>query len=1776
MTIFDFLKRKPKSYAGPALPATDLSLEDVQRAAAAPVGTQAAPPTAPSFSETRRAPAVPDIVGTQQKLTVPTETRTSVPASSQGATVFSAKPQPVEEKYDWRKDDFGDIQGMVSPEILMTGNQYFIADAIEHASRELTREGYEKTLDEKNPFLRTIFAVGEGSRQLKNVILGNPVRLLQNITNNVIEPMGYASRPLTLRGKLDALDRAMAKIAPERGPDMKAQRVLEGEFKASQTGGKLWANTAMTFGLSRGSIDMFRGLPIAKNLKAAGPTGIRAKYFMEGLIANAIASSHYTLGEKKKTQDFAKVFTTNIGFFFATATVPGLALATTASFLGNLALGQSKTEAASNTVLGLIGAASIRKELLRDLHTYDIKGTLKGLRAIIDGLVEGGTPENIREAALEEAMSLHAYYQQTHDLKGLAKATDASEKRILKLFAEYKKASPTGERRLIGIGGAMQDGPDGGMRAPDANRAPVDFTKPNKPDIEKVITDWKQKGVGVYELDVPIDKVKGVGELRSAGLEVQPGDTLPPPVGFFDPSTGQVQLVDGNRRLGYFDGKYDTIPVIAIDPKHALKDPAAIAAAGFKTPAPAAAQSAFPSIFNGPPASIPISPKLQQLSIDGTSTTPEKITERDNLGKAIDASKGAIQGGDESKLFATPESAGQQSILDGPPAVPTRQAPTVEAQAQPIKLTEAQQDGVDIYNQLKDDYNPSFRSRAEDGPEFAAAERNAGLAQELVTNTTLRGVLQQETGKSGYAALEKLEVDNLGPFIARLRNRVQNGSPAARDLDDMRARILDDSDGEYGREVLNNMIAKARGEVRPEAKRPSNEEIMEVIDRAVADGRLQMGDDAGNGRTIGQAYERLSAELARKAATPARAITPGPTNDSYANTKLAKNAAKRNATPKGQLTPQQLRDAADEASLTDRDRAAASRSEEYFDDALEETRKWTNAEYNNAVAEAKQLPPEVANKLIARLAEAKSKGRIMSPKDAKIMRVNTLVKLLAEANRQKNVAQRVAAKATADLKKETSIQDRRKAISAIKHHFKLSDASLRKIGGKTDVRYMTESQFTDFVERMKIMAAEEAEIATKRAIVKETIKTKELRKTENYRKALGLPPLTKMNEQQLDTFIAGLEDTLDQDAFLSQRQLETLDNTDMAGVRTEREVREFIARTTGGELKDMPELIITPMDLLRGHTALADRHPFLRLLVDEMNAATLKGEMITLTSEKEVNRLFKAARQSRKRGIIEKLIPTDERIANYLESENKAALAQDMTPEELAAAEYVRDGWEKKRDYLLQQQILTKYIENYMLHMRKDFLETWKTSGIIGAFRTMFKQQKEDKAIFNILSDTGEILPLEKFFSSALFRSGSLDPTHNVARAYMTYERAFQKKIAFDAIMPKFDTFVSVMTPAQHTPAGLEMDRSLKRFYNQWINNEKGRRFDFGGLVPQGGGFDIMLRAGKMLTSMIDLAFSPSIAIANQVGERGANFVPMGAKNYAKGTYRTKTKHGRMIVEKYRNFVGKGPIQSLFEAADNIGNKFIKAAFAMLSDASIRANKHYLLGEMTDLEWKTGEITPERLAIMKREMGRWRVNSNGKSIVGSTSIGSSITQYRNWMVSSGRTTIKNLTTIAKDPKKAFSREGRELLYGAIITAGFYLLGKAVLKDEKDDGIIDEIISKSIRDGMSLVGALDPRVWTKPARQMQFVGDLLLIMQQIVTMEEYKNSKKGEYKKGDSKAAATARKKLMPKAIRQFDNGLGLNLKDLLKPKAKPSSFDGGSFKGSSFKGSSFKDSGGFR
>jgi len=670
--------------------------------------------------------------------------------------------------------------------------------------------------------------------------------------------------------------------------------------------------------------------------------------------------------------------------------------------------------------------------------------------------------------------------------------------------------------------------------------------------------------------------------------------------------------------------------------------------------------------------------------------------------------------------------------------------------------------------------------------------------------------------------------------------------------------------------------------------------------------------------------------------------------------------------------------------------------------------------------------------------------------------------------------------------------------------------------------------------------------------VGEMIKQKELKNTEAFRKAMKLPSLKSMTVDDLRTFSRALAPFKPGDKFLSQRVLETIDRTPASGMRTYREAQVKIAKEAGVPIEKLQSIQTSWYDKFLYDSALAEQNPFYNVMVKKINGSILQGNVRFAEFEEQLDVLLKEARDSRKRSLADRAIPTDDMIFKYMEAPDKSALVEQMTPAELKAANFLSEKYLDARDYLLKEQVMNKYVEDYVTHVRRTGLEAFKEDGLVAAIRETFEQYRIDQANFLPLNEkTGDVLPMEKFFAFAQKRTGGLKPTQNIARASKSYFMALERKRALDAIVPELNAYVQSITPMKKTPKGLDYDPRFKTFFKTYMNTKRGRPASL--ILNPGTPPDVIARGIVSFTRLIDLGMSIPNFAAAQIGEQAVEFIQSGTKQYALGIARQNTKQGKAIIEKYRGFVGRSPWKEISDTSKNFPDKAQSALLSGFHLASVQANKQGLLARLTKEEFKSGTISPERLSEMRLDIGRWRALDNSASIVGSTAEGAIFKQYKAWAVPPMTSTVRNLGEILKSTRRGENpfktRAMAETLRTAVLT-GSVALTIYALNQEEDESFIGEITSKSIREALSAVGALDPELWISTPRAWQYIQNLYEALETLVLLEEYKTGEKAGTLKGDDQLLRL----ITPAPVRQINRDL--NQRNTNTP-GESSGFNGG-------------------
>ena len=709
---------------------------------------------------------------------------------------------------------------------------------------------------------------------------------------------------------------------------------------------------------------------------------------------------------------------------------------------------------------------------------------------------------------------------------------------------------------------------------------------------------------------------------------------------------------------------------------------------------------------------------------------------------------------------------------------------------------------------------------------------------------------------------------------------------------------------------------------------------------------------------------------------------------------------------------------------------------------------------------------------------------------------------------------------------------RRSQIAAIIDHLGLTQTDAQKLMGKRHVALMGQWEYKQFKDNLLVKAVEIQKNKFEKARVMQAIETLHLANHEAYRRSLDLPSLKNMTTEQSARYADLLETFEDGDVFLTERELETVDRTDLEGIRTWGEALDRLAKETGVSVDALKAIKVSWTDKFKWDATLAQANPFYKLLVNETHRKLLIAEARTMEVQNDVRKLLKKAHASRERTVWEKVMSLDEVIVEYLETPDaeRADVVSRMTKEEIDLANYMQAYFRKALDYLIRVGALDRGREDYYTHIRRSFFEAFGEDGFSVALKEMFRSQELDAQTFGILDgDTGNILPLDKFFRFSVRRVGGMEPSKNAAKAFFAYVSTFEKKQALDELLPKLDIYAQSLTPAKYTERGLDVDRTMKKFVYQWVNNKKGRNIDMG-FVKQGDKLDISIRALRTFTTMMDLGFNIPLGAVAWAGERSANFFMLGTGKFLLGEKRRHTKKGKEILKKHENFTGRSVWEEFAAPEKMVFDHISTSMFAFLHQASVNANKQFLLASLTQEEWDSKTIDPKRLTEMQLEMGRWRVIPGTRSLVGSTSLGAIATQHKSWAIPMASATVSDIKVLVGDLRSKplgealTTREARELYRVIALTLPIVMLIGA--GDEKDKTFIGQLCYKLRRDALSVLQAIDPQLWLGVPRAIAFLKLLGDNLHSLITLERYKE-------KRGLKGAEGLKRQFTPAVVKQF-------------------------------------------
>lgn len=635
-------------------------------------------------------------------------------------------------------------------------------------------------------------------------------------------------------------------------------------------------------------------------------------------------------------------------------------------------------------------------------------------------------------------------------------------------------------------------------------------------------------------------------------------------------------------------------------------------------------------------------------------------------------------------------------------------------------------------------------------------------------------------------------------------------------------------------------------------------------------------------------------------------------------------------------------------------------------------------------------------------------------------------------------------------KKPSTITDFTLEEKAILEKFKIPEGPI----SKSVYEGMMTKMLREKVPAARLITAKKKGIKIGKKLTKEEIKAKiqakklERKEANKIRKAIGFQRhikelsnktisriktahkiekgLKQASSEELKVVLEEAKKLKKGDKFLTRKQIKGLEHYIKEGkfdkdplLITKREMVEKFKEQKdlfeSGLMKFLTTYLFPTVDIKEGH-------PVIEKVVDETDIVWRDAMKKIKAINEDFNKIVTRAERSRKQGIFKR--ETGKRIFQRMSGEDV-----ELTPEEMDAVTYLRDYFEKARKDLK----LERYRQNYITHLEEDLLEKVVNKGLIKAIQDYMKP-KDTNIPVDIMLALDHIMGSEKFFRFALKRKGIVTPTKNIRRILREYSSILETKKALDKVLPEAQA-------SQQLLLKRESSIWMKRF----IQNMKGRALDFDFRMGKMGWIS------RLADRLIDfgyirlLSFNYWSALKNVVGGESTSLAYQAFGNYLKGKYRLivhPKKANKIITD-------SGLLEGSYVdiASQNIvkrGKKWINGVlYAGYQIGEYELRGSYFLGELTNEEWKTGEITPERFreildGIAITQGIYTKVDS---PLFAQTTLGRTVMQFARWRIVNAMLVKRIAGAAVKDAKagKWKSENIRKLLKVFFITAaGLYL------------------------------------------------------------------------------------------------------------------------------------------
>jgi hypothetical protein len=560
------------------------------------------------------------------------------------------------------------------------------------------------------------------------------------------------------------------------------------------------------------------------------------------------------------------------------------------------------------------------------------------------------------------------------------------------------------------------------------------------------------------------------------------------------------------------------------------------------------------------------------------------------------------------------------------------------------------------------------------------------------------------------------------------------------------------------------------------------------------------------------------------------------------------------------------------------------------------------------------------------------------------------------------------------------------------------------------------------------------------------------------------------------------------------------------------------------------------LDYLSPESHLASKNPFFGALVLIKKAIAAKHGTILEELLKKHDEYAAAAQKSRGFDAADTLAPTMPEVFDFLNAETPEAGREawsKLTSEEKRYAAFSRAFLDRAYRYLSTVEGFSSRFapgeKGYFPWTEKRIGEILRDAPSKGwaqtlqAFKDRFARMDSD---LSLRDSDGNIIDKTKFFKHALFRSGELDPSHNMARALKQYMNALSTKQAVDEMLPHFESAVNAQISLTKTsdPIVRKLNLGVQDFTVDFLNKLKGHSAlaRFG--VEYGTMPDTLLRTLSSYVSWLKIAGRMGMQSTAALGSAAASSLAVGPHGLVSGEWRFAHERGRALVEKYARIAGKYSLPEGFKPGMDLQDKAAALAFGLISSGHTHFRQLAFLSLLTKGEFDSGEVSPARLAQVETTLGMSLANNSDKSILGSTSPGEAVTKLRSWAVPTLFTVVKDANAIRdmlfnlRDPNKRLTpaQWTRVQNFGltamaALAFTSFGLGGNS--EQDKKDLSETGLMRRRLREkAWHQLQAIDPVTFVSAGPMLGWISEMATVVHMLAHQEQYKTgARRGQLK-----------------------------------------------------------------